>query len=92
MLDPRSPDEQELLKQLIIIINNSTHSKTFKAKQHIRLDGGKMARKGFWIPKTLYDELNKAAADKGLTLQEYMDQLLEPILFADWEAVEERKA
>jgi hypothetical protein len=32
-----------------------------------------------------------AAADKDLTLQEYVDQLLEPILFADWEAVEKRK-
>ena len=25
---------KELIKQLIIVINNSTHSKTFKAKQH----------------------------------------------------------
>jgi hypothetical protein len=34
-----------------------------------------MANK-FWIPKTLYNELNKAAEQKGQTLQQYLDDLL----------------
>jgi hypothetical protein len=50
----------------------------------------KMAHK-FWIPNSLYDELNKAATDKKLTLQEYLDQLLEGILFGNWEVLEKRK-
>jgi hypothetical protein len=49
-----------------------------------------MAQK-FWISKTLYDELNKEAADKHLTLEAYLDQLLEAIICANWKAPEIRE-
>jgi hypothetical protein len=33
-------------------------------------------RNGFWVPKTLYEELKLAAQDKHQTLEEYLDELL----------------
>lgn len=33
-------------------------------------------QKTFSIPKTLYNELNKAAEKKGQTLEKYLDELL----------------
>jgi hypothetical protein len=33
-------------------------------------------RKGFWVPKTLYEELERAAQAKGETLEQYLDELL----------------
>jgi phage-related protein len=77
----RSSGEQRINKTINNSNYNSTYSKTFKAKRRIRLDGEKMAKtKGhlknsLWVPKTLYDELVKAAQENHQTLKEYLDEL-----------------
>jgi len=82
-----SRDEQRINKT----INNSTYSKTFKAKQQIRWNGGKMAKtKGclkntLSVPKSLHNELRKAAREKRMTLKEYMDELSVYLLLGEFE-------
>lgn len=75
MLDPRSSGEQELIKQLIILLT----AKLLRLNSTL-WNGEKMAKKGclknrLWVPKTLYDELVKAAQEKDQTLKEYLDEL-----------------
>ena len=77
-----SCDEQLINKT----INNSTYSKTFKAKQRIRLDGGKMAKNMLKIPTSLYNEIRKAARERHKSLEEYKDELGFFLLLGQFEA------
>jgi hypothetical protein len=67
-------------KEHFVIINKIARA-TVKTFQRTEQDIGEKMQYEIEIPKSLHNELKKAAKEKHLTLQQYLDKFLEAMLF-----------